>query len=155
VAEGQRGVTVTLPERHLEPSLNGRPWFLSRPDGEWMFSFPIPADMWSSNDRLTYMAVHTRKKVWREAVAKMARFYSIPAHDRWVVQAALPFRRKSDRRDPHNWTGTAVKAVLDGFTDAGFWPDDNAKHVFVIDGYQLIIPKPAQLTMAIHAWPTG
>lgn len=32
------------------------------------------------------------------------------------------------RRDPHNFYPT-IKAIVDGLTRAGAWPDDNAEHV--------------------------
>jgi crossover junction endodeoxyribonuclease RusA len=36
------------------------------------------------------------------------------------------------RRDPHNWAPT-IKPIVDGFTDAGFWPDDNVAWVAIVD----------------------
>jgi crossover junction endodeoxyribonuclease RusA len=32
------------------------------------------------------------------------------------------------RRDPHNWYPT-IKAILDGFTNAAVWADDDSEHV--------------------------
>jgi hypothetical protein len=57
-----------------------------------------------------------------------------------VATFALEFgtNRPNQRRDPHNWAPTA-KYLIDGFTLAGLWPDDNSKHVrtdepaFVVD----------------------
>ena len=41
-----------------------------------------------------------------------------------TVDVALPFRDRR-RRDPHNYVGTNVKAVVDGLVLAGVIPDDN------------------------------
>lgn len=48
------------------------------------------------------------------------------------VQVELPFA-KNARRDPHNYTGTVVKAIVDGVVKAGLVPDDTAEWVEVLD----------------------
>lgn len=44
----------------------------------------------------------------------------------------LPFRT-AGRRDAHNYTGTVVKAVVDGLVRAGIVPDDTPEWVTVLD----------------------
>lgn len=48
------------------------------------------------------------------------------------VQVVLGFRAAA-RRDPHNYTGTVVKAVMDGLVRAGLIPDDTGEWATVID----------------------
>ncbi len=38
------------------------------------------------------------------------------------------WRDHGRRRDPLNWAPTA-KALIDGLTDVGLWPDDSARHL--------------------------
>lgn len=40
-----------------------------------------------------------------------------------IVQVDIPFAQKR-RRDPHNYCGTVLKAVIDGLVKEGLWPDD-------------------------------
>lgn len=74
-----------------------------------------------------------RKKLWIEAAyyATCAAFpgkgpngRAMPACD---VHISIPVPGER-RRDPHNWVLTG-KAIVDGVTKAGVWPDDNATWV--------------------------
>jgi hypothetical protein len=49
-----------------------------------------------------------------------------------TVRVHLPFRNKH-RRDPHNYVGTVVKAIVDGLVDAKLFPDDTAEWVSVAE----------------------
>lgn len=49
-----------------------------------------------------------------------------------TVEVHLPFRT-AQRRDPHNYTGTMVKAIVDSLVRSGVWPDDTAEWVTVLD----------------------
>jgi Holliday junction resolvase RusA-like endonuclease len=42
---------------------------------------------------------------------------------------------KNARRDPHNYIGTNVKAIIDGLIKAGLTEDDTQKYIEVIDPY--------------------
>jgi hypothetical protein len=48
------------------------------------------------------------------------------------VQVSLWFRTKH-RRDPHNYTGTVVKVIIDTLVRSGVWPDDIPEYVRVLD----------------------
>lgn len=70
-----------------------------------------------------------------------------------TVQVVLPFRT-ANRRDPHNYTGTVVKAVVDGLVRAGLVPDDNAAWVTVLDPEVLVIrDKSEPLTATVRIRP--
>jgi len=45
-----------------------------------------------------------------------------------VVTLEIGTNRPNQRRDPHNFMPT-MKYLIDGFTSAGIWPDDDSKHV--------------------------
>lgn len=48
-----------------------------------------------------------------------------PVAVRQRVTVTFGFLTNSRHRDPGNWSGTS-KALLDGITDCGVWPDDNS-----------------------------
>lgn len=81
----------------------------------------------SANGREHWAAKARRTRALRDAAAWLARQQRIPRLNRAHVLAVYepPDRR---RRDPANLY-PAVKACLDGFTDAGVWADDDAAHV--------------------------
>jgi hypothetical protein len=45
-----------------------------------------------------------------------------------VVMVEIPFNMVRTR-DPHNYCGTVVKAIIDGLVLAGAWPDDTPDQV--------------------------
>lgn len=57
-----------------------------------------------------------------------------------TVRVSIPFRERR-RRDPHNYTSTVVKWIVDGLVLAGMWPDDTPDHVAVADPELVIDPK--------------
>jgi hypothetical protein len=61
----------------------------------------------------------------------------------------LPFARKA-RRDPHNYTSTMVKAIIDVLVAEGLVPDDTAEWIEVLDP-QLVID--SELRVRIEVWP--
>lgn len=98
--------------------------------------FRPPCPPWSENKTLHWAQRSRMKRMWRET----ARDYGALARGRVYrapefgvnVQVTIPFTR-GGRRDPHNYTGTVVKSIIDGLTDAGYWPDDGATWVTVLD----------------------
>lgn len=70
-----------------------------------------------------------------------------------TVQVVLPFRT-ANRRDPHNYTSTVVKAVVDGIKDAGLVPDDTDAWVTVLDPEFVIVrDKSEPLTATVRIRP--
>lgn len=49
-----------------------------------------------------------------------------------LVEVTIPFAKKA-RRDPHNYTSTVVKAIVDGLIEAGMKPDDTPQYVRVAE----------------------
>lgn len=45
-----------------------------------------------------------------------------------IVQVFIPFPQKRDR-DPHNYCGTVLKAVIDGLVAEELWPNDTPEWV--------------------------
>jgi hypothetical protein len=92
---------------------------------------------WSTNqDRnLNKYKRAERIREWKSA-ARVAFIgymnYHHPGHSRLlnpaIVQVTIPFT--VDRiRDPHNYCGTVLKAVIDGLVKGGAWPDDSPEWV--------------------------
>ena len=45
-----------------------------------------------------------------------------------IIQLTIGFAKKR-RRDPHNYCGTVLKAVIDGLVLRRAWPDDTAEWI--------------------------
>jgi len=87
---------------------------------------------WSTNDERRMHWAARRKLVdawrrWGYMVATQEGWIDLPP---CVVEIALPFARNG-RRDPMNYVGTCLKAVIDGLVDAGCWPDDTPDYVTI------------------------
>jgi len=70
--------------------------------------------------------------VWRETahilgLTKVKEAQALTRGRRALVQFAFPVSQNR-RRDPHNYYPT-IKPIIDGLTDAGFWPDDTPEYV--------------------------
>lgn len=97
--------------------------------------FPPPTKPWSTNEdrNLSPYERAARIKLWKASARMLAAShrardtqpYPLP---HGVVQVTIPFTQVR-RRDPHNYCGTVVKAVIDGLVLAKFWPDDTPEHV--------------------------
>lgn len=100
-----------------------------------VLEFPAPSLPLSENrSRSLHWAARNRLlHPWRDAartscvatpatrgVLRRLRAEPVPV----VIDVTLPFRT-GQRRDPHNYVGTNVKAVVDGLVAAGIIPDDN------------------------------
>ena len=92
--------------------------------------FAPPADVWSTNkDRSLHWAVRSKLiKAWRLCAHVECAGANLGTLPPSLVTLTLPFARNG-RRDPMNYVGTVVKAVVDGLVDAGCWPDDTAEWV--------------------------
>lgn len=105
-----------------------------------LLRFHPPAPPWSSNEQQRTVrgriAQHHDKKAWRDgtyyaaksAFVGVARIRHTPSY----VQVTIPFATNR-RRDPSNYVGTVVKAIVDGLVLAGMWPDDNPDWVTVVE----------------------
>lgn len=126
---------------------------------ELLITFPKPEEAWSINqDRKIHWSARSRlKKAWKHTAWGYAIQAKGTAHpgfthlDPSLIRVLIPFS-KAGRRDPHNYTGTVVKAIIDGLVLAGFWPDDTAEWVEVADPV-LIIDSDA--LVQIHIIPKG
>jgi crossover junction endodeoxyribonuclease RusA len=90
---------------------------------------PEGEPLWlNANQRLHWAKRRELTKQWREFGRVFARSNRLPATTELVQVTAWCRWPRRVRRDPGNWYPTA-KAVLDGLTDAGVWPDDDSTHV--------------------------
>ena len=108
------------------------------------FEMPPPGTPWSTNDerKMHHMVRHGFVTKW-EAATRMAyrsacnRANRSYASDPAIVRVTIPFQ-KNRRRDPHNYCGTVLKAIIDGLVAGGCWPDDTPEWV---DHVQPILSK--------------
>ncbi len=94
-------------------------------------TFPAPGKALNLNDREHHHPRAKRVAVWRNAGFWYAKQHRLRCRGAvGVVEVWTEFGTKEPdkRRDPSNWTPT-IKAVLDGFTLACVWVDDDSEHV--------------------------
>lgn len=82
-------------------------------------------------NKLTPMARHTQRKLWRKAGKNAQKVYHVPPMTQatFDVQARYPDRRSLP--DPDGCQ-PAFKAILDGLVDAKVLPNDTGAHVMWI-----------------------
>jgi hypothetical protein len=90
--------------------------------------FTIGPDLWmSANDRMHWAPKAKRTKALRQLGYTVAMREPVGAFDTCHVAAFIGYTRNGTA-DPANAAPT-VKALIDGLTDAGVWPDDDSVHV--------------------------
>jgi hypothetical protein len=106
--------------------------------------FPCPTRPLSVNESNTmhYATRARRLKPWQDAAWALAHNVVVRG---WTpkpvdVQVCIPFG-VARRRDAHNYTGTVVKAVVDGLVRARLVPDDVPQWVRVLDPVLSIQPE--------------
>ncbi len=92
--------------------------------------FPIPASPLSVNATAGkhWAHVHPIKTAWRDTTAWYAKAAGWKNLNPATVTVHIPFN-SNRRRDPHNYSSTVVKWVVDGLVIAGCWPDDTPEWV--------------------------
>ena len=86
---------------------------------------------------------------WRDAAYAVAKQEGVAKFPPAEVTVTIPFRTKR-RRDPSNYVGTVVKAVVDGLVLAGVWPDDSPEWVTVAEP---VIAGPGQVAVELRPIP--
>ena len=90
-----------------------------------------PGGLLSMNDRPTVKEKMGGNATWRDAAfwwAKQHRLRCREAIGPVEVWFEIGTKQPDKRRDPHNIYPT-IKAIVDGFTNACVWEDDDSKHV--------------------------
>ena len=87
------------------------------------------------NDRMHWAGRAGLTSLWRQTAhhytrRNLTRFPAEPVPSNVLVTFEVTDPNR--RRDPSNAMPT-VKALVDGITDAGVWPDDNSRWVTVIE----------------------
>ncbi len=98
-------------------------------------TFTAPSKPWSTNEDRTmhHMVRAERIKEWKTAtqltfISHINRNKMKRAQYPSLVWVTIPFTT-ARRRDPHNYCGTVVKAIIDGLVKGGAWEDDTVKYV--------------------------
>jgi hypothetical protein len=103
-----------------------------------VLTFPVPHEPRSVNrlpsSRGGQIGLARERKAWRDTTTAYAedRGDLVCGLGPSTVRVTIPFKDQRTR-DPHNYTGTVVKWIVDGLVRAGVWPDDNPAHVTVLD----------------------
>jgi Holliday junction resolvase RusA-like endonuclease len=100
--------------------------------------FAAPDVLLSLNDRLHWSKRASITRHWRSA-AHWAAIRTGPMAGPCLVNVTFVVK-VNRRRDPSNLIAT-VKAIVDGLTDAGLWPDDDSSHVSVAEPVVVTGPK--------------
>lgn len=119
--------------------------------------FPCPAKPLSINASSNWAKKRRYCEPWKQAAFVVARNHLVRERSTFAqtpvnVQVVIPFRGHH-RRDPHNYTGTVVKAVVDGLVRAGIVPDDHAGWVTVIDPVLIVPDRTADLIAEVRITP--
>ena len=91
-------------------------------------SIGAPAGFMNANHRPHWAARARDTKAWREAAWACARIEDLAPRDRRARVIVVFHHADRRRRDVGNLAPTA-KAIVDGLTDAGLWPDDSDAHL--------------------------
>lgn len=100
------------------------------------FEFPEPTKPWSTNEdrQLNRYARNDRVALWK-AVTQLGWASKCNREGRpraiggpSLVRVGISFATRR-RRDPHNYCGTVLKAIVDGLVLAGAWPDDTHEYL--------------------------
>lgn len=111
---------------------------------EWVIQFDAPAEAMTMNNDKGRRDTIAKKMAWRDAAyyAWVEKFPGSGPSGRRIppcdVFVAFPVAGNR-RRDPHNWYPT-IKAVVDGITRAGAWPDDTPEFVTTHEPTFLVMP---------------
>jgi len=111
-----------------------------------VIEFPAPNPPLSINqaNKMHWGTRSRRLKPWRQATFDAV--ISLPSTviakevgtaQRLEATIHLPFKTKR-RRDPHNYVGTNVKAIVDGLVDAGMILDDTPEYITVNEPVLLV-----------------
>lgn len=112
-----------------------------------------PAVPLSTNEERSIGHWRTRERLmpWKLAAwaaARNARLDLIVENDPCYVTLEIPFTTER-RRDPSNYIGTIVKAVVDGLVQAKTWPDDTPDYVTIREPILIVDPTGRALA-AVH-----
>lgn len=117
---GYRIEAATLAYGHRPPSIDPPVYRVTIP--------PLPLININRTKNAHYRVKGPKVAALREAAKVAATEATIPRMTRARVICHVTRDRLGDRWDPANWYPSA-KACVDGFTDAGLWPDDSVRHV--------------------------
>lgn len=96
--------------------------------------FAAPCPPWSTNQErsMHWTRRHSMSKLWKESTFWHARQAGWRGLGPSIVTASIPFD-VARRRDPHNYSGTCLKSIVDGLVLAGCWPDDTSEWVRTLE----------------------
>lgn len=101
-------------------------------------TYPAPCPPWTTNaDRNLHWRVrYERIQLWKTAAFYIAKKegWNHPSQNNRPSTVRMTFTfPEVRRRDASNYTGTVVKASVDGLVAAGVWPDDDETWVTILE----------------------
>ena len=117
-----------------------------RPTMALVFTPPGPPMSENTARGVHWAKVREGLKPWHDAAWAVTRNHMVRGRVPWlghravVMHVSIPFRTVRGR-DPHNYVGTVVKAVVDGVKDAGLVPDDTPEWVETLEPTLTVAPK--------------
>ena len=108
--------------------------------------FDIPESQWLTANQRLHWAEKARRTRFLRTLARLEarRQHLLPSVGPVWVVAEIQYPG-TGRADPANANPT-VKALIDGLTDAGIWPDDDSKHLIGPDFRR----KPGRAPKGMH-----
>lgn len=97
----------------------------------WSFLVPDTLELINSNNRAHWAVNYRKGRDLRLYACATCKRLKIPPLKQAAVTVVVHPGVRTKKFDPSNWAPTA-KALLDGMTDAGVWPDDDSKHVLAV-----------------------
>lgn len=94
--------------------------------------FEAPAQAWSTNQDRNLNPYRRAENIslWKDRAfwAYRSSYAEKPNWEPSIIMVTIPFTQRR-RRDPHNYCGTVLKAIIDGLVRAGAWPDDTPEYI--------------------------
>lgn len=117
------------------------------------FTILTPGPYLNANDREHWAPRARKVRTWRSAAAVEAYRYTLAGGlgrtRTWPMDVHFRFDVPDKRRrDPANYAPTC-KALIDGMTDAGWWPDDTPEYVRTHEPELRVVGRKAALTVTI------
>ena len=91
-------------------------------------TFTIPAEQWISLNDRPHWAQKAKRTAYLRQLGRAGVSRAFPRNLGTTHVAAFIGYLRGGKADPMN-AALVVKALIDGMTDAGVWPDDDSTHV--------------------------
>lgn len=114
-------------------------------EGVVVFGTPIPRQAWLSANGRYHWREKSKRTQWLRSLAwARANELGVPTGLVTPVRAVAWVTTPTARREDPNNTAPTTKALIDGLTDHGCWPDDDSEHLYGPDHRRGPVTKDAR-----------